>query len=414
MAQNFIKDIQYSKFCAYGFLKNLKFFEAFLILFFLENGLSFLQIGILYSIREISTNILEIPSGVIADVLGRRKAMIFAFIAYIASFLAFYFSSSFALFVVAMLIFSVGSSFRSGTHKAMIFEYLKHKKWENQKVHYYGHTRSWSQIGSAISSLIAASIVFYTGTYNLIFLYTGIPYVLDLFLILSYPKLLDGEQKIKDKKQILESFKLLLTQMAKSFASFQIIKALGNLSLYSGYFKATRDYLQPVIILFALSLPISIFKNGEKQSAVLVGLVYFFLFLMTSIVSRKSGKTSDLFKNLAIPLNLSIILGFVMGLFAGLFYMFEMYLPAIFCFFGIYIVENLRKPMGISYVTDLFDKNILATILSVESQAKSLFAAIIAPLIGWLTDLYSLGFAFFCMSLFLLILSPFIILKQKN
>ena len=43
--QSFNKDIQYYKFCLYGFLKNLEFFEAFQILFLLENGLTFLQIG---------------------------------------------------------------------------------------------------------------------------------------------------------------------------------------------------------------------------------------------------------------------------------------------------------------------------------------------------------------------------------
>ena len=39
----FRKDLQYYKFCLYGFLKNLRFFEAFLILFFLEGGLSFFE-----------------------------------------------------------------------------------------------------------------------------------------------------------------------------------------------------------------------------------------------------------------------------------------------------------------------------------------------------------------------------------
>ncbi len=53
----FIKDRQYYKFCFYGFLKNLRFFEAFLLLFFLESGLTFLQIGWLYAVREISRNL---------------------------------------------------------------------------------------------------------------------------------------------------------------------------------------------------------------------------------------------------------------------------------------------------------------------------------------------------------------------
>jgi len=75
--KSFNKDIQYYKFCSYGFLKNLRFFEPFLLLFFMEKGLSFFQIGLLYSIREIGIYILEIPTGIFADTLGRKRTMLF-------------------------------------------------------------------------------------------------------------------------------------------------------------------------------------------------------------------------------------------------------------------------------------------------------------------------------------------------
>ena len=44
-ASQIIKDKQYFKFCLYGFLKNLRFFEPFLIIFFLQNELTYLEIG---------------------------------------------------------------------------------------------------------------------------------------------------------------------------------------------------------------------------------------------------------------------------------------------------------------------------------------------------------------------------------
>jgi len=74
--ERFPRDRMYYKFRLYGFLKNLRFFDPFLILFFREAGLSFLAIGTLFSIREIATNLLEVPTGVIADSFGRRKAML--------------------------------------------------------------------------------------------------------------------------------------------------------------------------------------------------------------------------------------------------------------------------------------------------------------------------------------------------
>jgi len=154
-----LKDKQYYKFCIYGFLKNLRFFEPFLLLFFYSKGISFLQIGILYAIREIAINVFEIPSGIIADALGRRKTLASSFLVYIIAFIIFYFYSSFFLFAYAMLFYALGEAIRSGINKAMIVDYLNRTNQIKYKVEYYGHTRSASQFGSALSSL-AGGILF--------------------------------------------------------------------------------------------------------------------------------------------------------------------------------------------------------------------------------------------------------------
>ena len=112
------------RFSLYGFLKNQRYFEPFLVLVFLEKGLSFFLIGLLISFREVTINLFEIPSGAIADVCGRRMSMILSFAAYIGSFLVFGLAQHPALLFLAMFLFAVGEAFRSGTHKAMIFTWL--------------------------------------------------------------------------------------------------------------------------------------------------------------------------------------------------------------------------------------------------------------------------------------------------
>ncbi|MFW6343595.1 MAG: hypothetical protein ACOC2B_02530 [Sediminispirochaetaceae bacterium] len=89
MAEKITKDIQFVKFSLYGFIKNLRFFDPYLLLFFLESGLDYFQIGILFSIREIATNVIEVPSGFAADLMGRRRVMMSSFVIYILSFLVF-------------------------------------------------------------------------------------------------------------------------------------------------------------------------------------------------------------------------------------------------------------------------------------------------------------------------------------
>ena len=91
------------RFSLYGFLKNLRFFEPFMLLMFRDGGLSYLPIGLLYSIRDIGTNLLEIPAGFFADSFGRRRAMVFSFSAYILSFFVFYFFPGFLQKLVSFL-----------------------------------------------------------------------------------------------------------------------------------------------------------------------------------------------------------------------------------------------------------------------------------------------------------------------
>ena len=76
------KDHQIWKFSAYGFLKNLRFFEPYLLIFLIGNGLSLFQIGILYGIREAITYIFEVPSGIIADYFGRKQELYMCFTFY--------------------------------------------------------------------------------------------------------------------------------------------------------------------------------------------------------------------------------------------------------------------------------------------------------------------------------------------
>ena len=141
------------RFSLYGFLKNQRYFEPFLILVFLEKGLTFFEIGLLIAFREITVIALEVPSGAIADVYGRRKSMMVSFGAYLGSFLIFAVAEPVVLLLPAMLLFGVGEAFRTGTHKAMIFTWLRLQGRLDERTRYYGYTRSWSKLGSAFSAL---------------------------------------------------------------------------------------------------------------------------------------------------------------------------------------------------------------------------------------------------------------------
>ncbi len=389
-AGGFTKDLQYYKFCAYGFLKNLRFYEPFLMLFFLDKGLTYAQIGGLYAAREIFINLTEIPSGLMADTLGRRLTMVISFLAYIVAFVIFFAAEVYLLLFFAMAFYAFGDAFRTGTHKAMIFDYLASRGWDHLKAHYYGHTRSWSQRGAALSALIAAALVFRQGSYAPIFLFTIIPYTLDLILIMSYPKNLDGPRQTSDRT-VADEFRHVFRSLAKSMRNPAALRAISNQALYTGFYKAAKDYLQPILQTFAVGLPVLVALATQERTAIIIGIVYSLLYLLTAGASRRSGRLADRFGNLAAPLNSTLLIGVTFGILSGVAHWLTVSGIAIALYIGIYILENLRKPMGIAYVTERMDKDSLASALSVESQAETLFAAAIALLLGGLSSLLGLG-----------------------
>ncbi len=391
MSQTFKKDIQFYKFSFYGFFKNLKFFEPFFILFLLEKGLSFWQIGVIYSVREITKNIFEIPSGIFADALGRRKTLILSFAFYILSFLGFYFSGNYILLLVSITFFAFGDAFRTGTNKAMIFDYITSKGWQDQKVHYYGNTRSWSQKGSAVSSLIAAAIVIAFQDYTVIFLASIVPYLINTGIVMSYPKSLEGETHSMNIICIKKAFKNTLKNLWFVIKSPEYWTITNLHSAHSGYHKAIKEYIQPLIVIAIVGLPFPNSWPAERKEALFIGVFYFLIYMMTSLASKRSGRFAENQKSKEQALLITLLFGFTAGLLTGLSVVIKLEWIAILVFVLIYLNENLRKPIGVAAIAEISNPKAMASILSINSQSESLYAAIIAPILGYSIDLYGLG-----------------------
>ena len=393
------KDMQFYRFSLYGFLKNLRFFEPFIILIFRDHGLTFFQIGLLYSIRDLTNYLTEIPTGFFADAFGRRKSMVFAFTAYIISFIIFYSFSDFYLSAVAMVLFGIGESFRSGTHKALILEYLRLNDMLDLKVAYYGRTRAASQMGSAFNSLIAAGLLFFTGNYKTMFLAATIPYVIDLINLATYPKILDGELSQFDRHAFWGQAKGTLKSFVEIFKDRRAMRSILNSASFTALFKTTKDYLQPILESLALVSPVLLFLDDVKRSGVVVGIVYFFIYVLTSYASRSSDQISRRFKNLAAAINVTFLVGVGFLFFAGLATLQNLAIISVIVFLGFYVLQNLRKPMNVAFISDQISHNVMASGLSVEAQMATVLVAIFAPVLGALADSFGVGIALIGLSL---------------
>jgi MFS family permease len=401
------------RFAAYGFLKNLKFFEPFLVLFFRSEGLLYLQIGVLYSIRDLATSILEIPTGVIADAFGRRISMVLAFVAYIISFLIFTAFSNFYIFAVAMFLFALGEAFRTGTHKALILEHLKLNDMSHLKVQYYGRTRAASQLGSALNSLIGAALVFYTGDYRYIFVASIVPYGIDLVNLWTYPKQLDGELVELQRGTLGSRMAATLKEFFAIFRNANAMRAILNSSGFDAFFSATKDYLQPVLEAFAISLPILLLVDDTKRAAVVIGLVYFVIYLIATYASRASSQVGERFRSTAQAINVTFVIGAGLLLVAGLTSWSGVALLSILVFLALFVLFNLRRPMNVAYVSDQISHQVMASGLSVESQVKTVLMVVLSPILGALADWLSVGAALACMGGMMMIVWLFVRLRSE-
>ncbi|MGC9399954.1 MAG: MFS transporter [Anaerolineae bacterium] len=390
-SQEIKQDRMLFRFSLYGFLKNLRFFEPFLVLFFRDAGLSFFQIGVLYAVRDVGTNFLEVPAGVIADAFGRRRSMVISFSAYIVAFVLFYTLPGFATFILAMLVFGLGEAFRSGTHKALILEHLRLTDKEHLKVPYYGRTRGASQLGSALNALVAAGLVFFTGNYRYIFPATILPYVLDLVNLATYPAKLDGDLEAFAWNKVPAQIKATTRTFLGIFRNPGALRAIFNSSGFDAFYKATKDYLQPILETFALGLPIFVALDADRRSSLVIGFVYFVIFLLSSYASRNAGTVSDYFGDVGRAINLTFLIGAGFLFVAGLASWLDIPALSILVFLGLYLLHNVRKPLNVAYISDQIENEVMASGLSVESQLVTLLGAGIAPVLGALADVLGVG-----------------------
>jgi MFS family permease len=378
-----------ARFSLYGFLKNLRFFEAFLILALRERGLDFLGIGGLIAVREIAGNISQIPSGALADALGRRRCMIASMAGYVVAYVILGMATNNLLLVAGMIVFGTADAFRDGTHKALIYAWLRQQGREGERTQVYGYTRSWSKIGAALSSLIAAALVFCTGSFSSVFLISAIPAALNLINLATYPDSLDAG--IPSGGGLRQSWRHLLASLREVVGKSALRRLVTDSVAVEGSYTVVKDYLQVVVQVFAVALPIQFAMNGSQRTAVLGGLAYAMLNILSSVASRKAhqfenhcGGTEAAVRRI-YQFSAAAMVVLAVALLGGLGWL------AVLVFIGLGLLQNLWRPIHIGRFDRDGEEQRAATLLSIESQASSLAAALWAPLIGWMIDCLTTG-----------------------
>ena len=123
-------------------------------LFYEENGLTITDLFVIQAIYSVTIALIEIPSGYVADVFGRKNSMIIGTFFSFLGILTYSLSFGFDGFLLAALCLGVGQSFISGSDTALMYDSLVELNRSDDFIRLEGRTISMGNLAEATAFII--------------------------------------------------------------------------------------------------------------------------------------------------------------------------------------------------------------------------------------------------------------------
>lgn len=107
-----------------SFAKNSWFWLGIWVFYYLKFT-DYSGIGIIETVMIATTTLFEIPTGAIADLIGRKRTLIFSFLFEAVGGFMMAFAADFNMIVFSVFVMCVGGALYSGTLEALVYDSLK-------------------------------------------------------------------------------------------------------------------------------------------------------------------------------------------------------------------------------------------------------------------------------------------------
>jgi len=134
------------------------FMMPVIVLFWRENGLDLVDVHLLQAIFAVAIVVLEVPTGMVADRLGKRASLEAGMWAVIGGMLIYALGHGFASFLAAELLLALGLSLHSGAGSALLFDSLKALAREDEFSRYEGRTRGLQMLSFGLCALAGGAV----------------------------------------------------------------------------------------------------------------------------------------------------------------------------------------------------------------------------------------------------------------
>jgi len=361
---------QIHKFYLTEFLKTQRYFIPIMILFLQFHELTYTEIFLLYAIQSFVVFLLEIPSGVFADLFGKKAALVISRASLIPAYSLFAVADGFWVFLLAMIFMALNKAFKSGTHKAFIFDYMEQNPSKITPTEVFGKNKFWARMGEALASAAGGFIAARLG-FPIVFVFALIPVLVNLFNALTYGKI--EEKHTVTKFSLSLHFKHIGESLAEIKGNKIVQRLIVNSAIFVSCMEASEKFFQPYMV--EARIPIEWF-----------GFVYMIILIITAFGSRYAYLFETKFRRTDIA-NVSGWIGIVPFVILGLEFVS---ISGIILFFIILFLKSARRPSMITELNTYISSAKRATILSTESLFRALFLLAFLPIIGHLSDSFSI------------------------
>lgn len=352
-----------SKYYLYQATRTFGFFWPVFTLFLLARDLSYTQIALLNSLSAGVVVVGELPTGYVADRIGRRNSMVVSSVLYAASILGFAVAESFPEFVVLWTVWAFAQTFRSGAGAAWLYETLEDRLDESAYTHVRGRGGSVNRWVGAGTMLAAGPL--YGVDHRLPFLAAGLLNAGGVAVLLTMPKtsVFDGDRPSEETFSLVDAVPLFREQLSRPPLRSVLVYA----AVFFGVVRAADEFVQPVAV-----------DAGVPVSA--IGTLYAGFTAVSAVASYFAGDVED-----ALTTRWAVV--GITGITAALLVV-PAFLPvvALPTFFAMKSANTLVRPIVSGYLNDHAESVGRASLLSAASLVYALVRVVLQPVGGVVAD----------------------------
>ena len=362
---------------------------SFWILFFIQNGLSLLQIGLLESIFHGTSLLCEIPSGMLADRFSYKTNLYLARLASIVSSILILFGQgNFWIYALAMMVSAWSYNFDSGTSTAFLYDSAVEAGQKDRYLQISSFLSGVAEVTRTLGTVVAGFFIHGALAWTYL-IAIGLSF---LSIILIY---FMKEPMAKREKNEALTFKTIVLQVRKEWQEKPVLF----------YWMMTYQLVGTLMCMFYFYYQQKISDLAGWQVS-LVMLIGSGLNLIAVYVASQIGKkwnSNRVFPTLVALTGLALLLVF---------------LGTPFAFLLVYLLTDtlyaVYQPIYFNDLQGYLPSSVRATMLSINSMLFSLSMIVIFPLTGWLIDRWGLVAVFLVLGLILLLCCPILIIGLKR